>query len=708
MTATRLGRYGCRAVVALLSPFLLLLLLELLFAVFGLFPPIRLLRTEQRGGREYVTTNPDVGRLFLPRRDNPMPASLWVPREKTPGKLRVLLIGESAAAGYPLPEYSLARLVEHVWGEHFPEQPVEVINLTMVAVNSHILRLFAREAMMLKPDAVILYAGHNEVIGPFGPVSVFGRAYSSLALIRLNLWVRNLRVGRAVEAAWIKWGQARGDALPKWMGLDEFLDIPINRDDPRLATMARHTEANFRAIIRDALRHQARVLVCLPAVNLNDWPPLGSAESSLSDDEAWAAFQRSDNHALRSAWQVYTLARRCEREGDAPAAWKLYREACDLDLYRFRADSYIRMSINALRRDHPTNLVHFVDVDRLLHEDSASWVSDREYFFEHVHLTFTGRALVAGHLVDGLAVLLNKPVVQAAASLQVPALAERVLFTPYDEYLMWQSIWDLLSLGVFARQPEAGERSAAIAGVVNSLRANIEQRWNAERVRWAYQAALSLSPDDGMLDFIAGRLLEQLKQRAEAEVLVRRGLDRLPNYAEGQLTLARLLLTKGDFAGAENMLNDVARSAPQHPRLPIIRGELYARSGRLELARAQLLESMSNNPSNHAVLVNLATVHMLLHEDVEAFKLFQQSLAINPTDASVLNNMAWLLATSEQVPEGDRGKSLGYVQQAMRLKPDDKRFLSTWALALAVDGQLRSVPKVTVTRGTACGRIVAS
>ena len=143
-----------RALLVALAPLAFLALLEAALALTGSYPPGRLLLETTQAGSSVLYTNPDFGRSFLPRQHMPVPSPVWVSTEKKQDVSRVVLIGASAAAGFPNPEFNLARFVEATWNRRHPDRPVEVINLTMVAVNSHILRLFAREAMRMSPDPI--------------------------------------------------------------------------------------------------------------------------------------------------------------------------------------------------------------------------------------------------------------------------------------------------------------------------------------------------------------------------------------------------------------------------------------------------------------------------------------------------------------------------------------------------------------------------
>lgn len=679
--------------LVLFAPLLFLLVTEGLLALGGLFPPVRLLLTTSHQGVAYVRTNPDFGQLFLPRRENPMPSPVWTTRAKPDGVLRVVLVGESAAAGFPHPEFNLARLIQVIWADRYPEQPVEVINLTMVGVNSHILRLFVNEALALEPDVILLYAGHNEAIGPFGPAQVFGRAYPVLTLTRLNLWIRNTRVGRAVEAGYRRILAARGQVLPRWLGLEEFRDHPLQPGDSALDRMARHAAANYRSMVDQAARRGVRTLIAIPAVNLTDWPPLGSQPPAVDDETALASWRAGDVRVMNSAWQAYRLARSRSRAGDWAEAWPLYRRASDVDLYRFSVDEPLRRALAAARGSWPSSLTQVVDVDRLLHEESPTFKSDRAFFYEHVHLTFEGKVRVAALLVDGLAGLLGKPASAAAQTVDSEAVARQVLFTPWDDYESWQNIWNLLSLGVFAGQPEREERDAYITAKTLALREELDRNWGIGRLEMMYREARAAVPDDPVLDFIAGRLLLDLNAYQAAENALRTGLDRFPVYPEACLNLARLLLLRTDYTGADQMLAQAEHGAPQHPRLPLLRGTLFARTGRLAEARALLEEVVAAQPRQHNAWVNLGNVCLLQGDELAARRVFQRCLNLEPADPYVLATYSRLLATSSSSSPAQRQQALGYAQQSVRLKPSDYRFRGTLAVAFAATGRAAEAEK---------------
>jgi tetratricopeptide (TPR) repeat protein len=546
---------GWKAIATVvLAPLVFFGALETVFWLFGLFSPLRLLEIREHDGRRYFTTNPEYGRLFLQRSDVPAPPALWTPVDKPPGTRRVVMLGESAAAGYPMTDHHLGRLVQARWRARFSDVPVEVINLSMVAINSHALREFAREALALDPDMFVIYAGHNEAIGPFGPAAKLGPSISSPAMARLALAVRRTRVGRAMESA-------IGAVLPsvaasgEWRGLDEFRGVRVAHDDPAVAGMLLNTEENFRAITRMALDHGAKVLFCLPATNLDDWPPMASEEPDVGGIEAvFAAQEAGGIGGFRSATLVYEAAQKRRDSGDWQRAWPLYRRAADLDLQRFRADSSILAVQEKIADEHGAS-VGLVDAGRWLHEMNPGFTTGREFFLEHVHLTMTGRAAVAELIVDGMAALWEL----APAAMNETAAADwwkrfpevernlrnDVFFTGYDEHDMWSLVWKLLRLGVFADAPGLAQRREELAATTADLQRRAVREWDTSALVAAYQSAVRRAPDDPVVHFTAGRLLGMRGEGDLAEAAFDRGFALRPGDSEGRLNHAAFQMQRG-------------------------------------------------------------------------------------------------------------------------------------------------------------------
>ena len=71
-------------------------------------------------------------------------------------------------------------------------------NAATVAINSHVVLPIVKECVRLEPDLVIVYLGNNEVVGPYGPGTVFRPASGSLWAVRAGIALRASARGRGL------------------------------------------------------------------------------------------------------------------------------------------------------------------------------------------------------------------------------------------------------------------------------------------------------------------------------------------------------------------------------------------------------------------------------------------------------------------------------------------------------------------------------
>jgi len=75
------------------------------------------------------------------------------------------------------------------WMRTFPEMNIEIINLCLTAVNSYTISDFAKQVSKYEPDAVLIYAGHNEYYGALG-IGSTSRLGSNVNIVRSLLQLR--------------------------------------------------------------------------------------------------------------------------------------------------------------------------------------------------------------------------------------------------------------------------------------------------------------------------------------------------------------------------------------------------------------------------------------------------------------------------------------------------------------------------------------
>jgi len=158
--------------MAVVFPVIILLLAEgvLRLCRFG-YPTSFCL--EQKSTAVLTENDKFLFRFYSPK-TNLRPIPFAVAANKPPDTVRIVILGESAAAGTPDPAYSFGRILERMLQDQFPNKRVEVVNAAMRGVNSHILLPAAFDCVRLQPDLFIVYMGNNEAVGFTRPVLIPG------------------------------------------------------------------------------------------------------------------------------------------------------------------------------------------------------------------------------------------------------------------------------------------------------------------------------------------------------------------------------------------------------------------------------------------------------------------------------------------------------------------------------------------------------
>ena len=125
-------------------------------------------------GQRVLIENDQFALRFFPPNLARTPEPLVMPAQKPVGTFRIFILGGSAALGDPEPAFGAGRYLQVLLRERYPSEKFEVINVAMTAINSHSVLPIARECARHQGDLWLVYMGNNEMVGPFGAVTVFG------------------------------------------------------------------------------------------------------------------------------------------------------------------------------------------------------------------------------------------------------------------------------------------------------------------------------------------------------------------------------------------------------------------------------------------------------------------------------------------------------------------------------------------------------
>jgi tetratricopeptide (TPR) repeat protein len=470
-----------RAILVLLSPVVFLGLAEIGLRAAGFGYPNDLLVPISVQQRPMWTGNLFYTYRFFPPPLARVPSPILIAQDKPPGEVRIVILGESAAQGDPVPAFGVSRMLEILLRRRFSDDGIQVVNAAVTAISTAVIRDISSELGKLNPDVVILYMGNNEVIGPYGPASPISRLTRLPLLQRMAVASTRLRLVQAIQLAVSLAAERRGPVV--FQGVAKTLDRPVSHADPRLKSMRRHYKHNVREIMARAREAGAQVLVSTVAVNHTDCPPAISLHRpglSEADRQTWEAHYAKGLRSFEAGrWQAalehfelaagidshpadlaYRRAECLEKLGQGEKAQDAYALALDLDAFRYRTDSTLNNILRELAAMEP-NGVALVDADGHFRNSGESM--DEEWFVDHVHFSFEGTWKLATTLGDALlamAPLKFRPPTQDAW-MPVEEVRVRMGFDPVAESRFHAALLGRYRQPPFNRQHNIARREAS-------------------------------------------------------------------------------------------------------------------------------------------------------------------------------------------------------------------------------------------------------
>lgn len=514
----------------ILAPVLLLLLVEGALRVFNVGYSTELMEPRSVHGQPSSCYNLFFNAPFFPPGVIRSPTFFCMSPQKAKNTYRIVILGESAAAGDPDAAYSFGRYLQKMLGERFPATKIEVINMGAVAINSHVSLIMARELAKYEPDLFLVYAGSNEVVGPYGPGTVLSSSSLSMPVIRASILARSSRIGQLLTS-----GGQKGE----WRGMEMFVDKQVRADSPRLQPAYRNFSSNLRNIVEIARASGAHVILSTVATNLRDCSPFKSLhKTSLNDQQlqAWSSFVEQGNSlaaegnclaalaAYSSAEKIddqyadleFRMARCYEALANLKAAQDHYVRAGDLDTLRFRADSQINEIIRKVATTSGPD-VQLLDAQALFAARSRDGVIGSELLYDHVHFTPLANYLFARAAFGEIMSFWPSTDHVPDRSIEPPSEAEceRLLaLTEFDRVRLDREMLDRLQRPPFTTQLTHMEQLQGLMLSANAPTGSVQDAIAQ------YQWAISQHPDDLMLHYKFGYFLFNFNRAAAAQELI--------------------------------------------------------------------------------------------------------------------------------------------------------------------------------------------
>ena len=160
-----------------------------------------------------------------------------------------------------------------------------------------------------------------------------------------------------------------------------------------------------------------------------------------------------------------------------------------------------------------------------------------------------------------------------------------------------------------------------------------------------------------------------------------------PSYSGAEGNLGRALLEKGDAEAAVNHLSHALELGPETSELHSNLALGLAQKGSVEAAVPHFERALALDPKNADAHGYLGTVLMMDGKPAQALQHWHEALKVEPGNVQVLNNTAWLEATSPDATLRNGREAVVLAERAVNeTHGRDPRLLSTLAAAYAESG----------------------
>jgi tetratricopeptide (TPR) repeat protein len=624
---------------------------------------------KQIDGQAVLVENSQFGWRFFPPAIARTPPPTVMSAEKPTGQFRIFLFGESAAMGDPRPAFGVGRYLEVLLNERFPGTRFEVVGVAMTAINAHAMPSIARECARYQGDFWIVYAGNNEMAGPFGANTVFGPQTPSAAFVQGYLAIQRTRLGQWLVSQFRRLGSP-ASTPESWGGLKMFRENQLAPHDPRKARVEQNFHRNLESLILVGQRAKVPILLCGMAVNLKDCAPFASLHSPPLKGEALARwqtmFQALITNAAPQNWDTsallaldqqspgyaelhYRLGQSYLATTNPAKAWAHFRQARDFDALPFRADSAINAIVAETAARHAGNGVDYLDAEKVLAEASPARIPGREFFLEHAHLNFTGNYILARAMAEQIRARLPAAITSPTAAEWADAevCAARLGLTDWNRVSAMEDIAKRLADAPYLDQCDHAVQNQAFLGQLADLKKRLSAG-AAAAARQVYETAIQRRPQDHWLRH---------------------------NYAE-------FLAATGDGVAATAQMSQVRALIPHHYMIYIQLGRLLARQNQLSQAQKILFQAIPISPTREEAYLELSYVEAAQGQLEAALHHLDVAQRFRPSDAQVPLRRADILAAHKKRPE-----AILSLREAIRLRPAAWEIHYRLAVELAADEQ---------------------
>ena len=553
-------------ITVVVIPVLFFVLVEFALRLVGVGTHYQYFNQIDIDGEAFYQENPDFADQFYPPSLNVGPLQNTFAAERSDDRLRVFVLGGSAAMGFPHKNHGVDRLLAAQLRALFPNRDVEVVNTAMTSVNSHVVYQVAKTLPAESADVAVILMGNNEVVGPYGPGTFNQNFLSSLSAIRALQTLKRTRLWQLLDSALSEVQSSDAKADLEWQGMQMFVDNGVAEDDPRMSAVYEHFEGNLRDIVDTLDAKGMHVVLSTVPVNLRQSAPFLSVsrdDISAGDETKLTALrERAELQALNGRWREaqdlwqqaialdaghadshFQLATSLENLGEYALARSHYERALDLDGLRFRADTRINAIIEGVAREYDSSQVSFVHSSKGFDRASAPFAPGWDLLVEHVHYDFSGNAVLARIFARAIARHLSPTT--PPKLLKPEEVAARIGFPNHETIENLKNLQGMAKQPPFPGQSNYQDYLAFLATELSSVTAEVGEPKDVVRRR---QQVLVDGEGDWKLHFEMIALARHLKNKQAQYYHLDQLFKLYPHNRESYINLATLLSQDGRWA----------------------------------------------------------------------------------------------------------------------------------------------------------------
>ena len=598
------------------------------------------------GNNEYYLPNPNfAARYFFYTKTVPNPSIDVFKQEKTPDTYRVFAMGGSSAAGYPYGfNGTYSRVVKDILQDRMPDKQVEVVNVGISAISSYTLYDQVAEILQQEPDAILIYAGHNEFYGALGVGSNenlggfpwFVRGYLKLQQYKTFLLLRNAIVGAGKWTASLFGAQ---EVNPNATLMERIINSrSIALDGPKHQLAMHQFDSNLSAILDAFTQQGVPVWLGSLASNYKDQVPFVDVPDAVD----------AQDQPLPLASSVFQEGQSLLVDGNADAAQTQFAYAKDLDGLKFRAPESINKIIRKKARAYEQ--VYYVPVYERFVEHSPNGIIGNELMLEHLHPNAKGYFLMGASFAQAMleSNRLNDLIIPSTSEIssssdpvkdrQMDSALLEQEFKPYEErmYLSEFDYWVAYHrvrtlkqgfpfiLSNTIRPYQQGYKPTGPADSLGFLAVHASKSWDEAKVELGGMYERTNQPEKAFLEYM--------------------GLIRNQPWNDSPYVFAaRVRLNENNFDAAEPLLEQAYSIQPEDAYTTKMLGAIMVQKGDLQRGITLLLESRSLSPRDPQMLYNLSGAYGLNKNYRQALEISEEVIAINPNFPGIQQWKAQLL-----------------------------------------------------------------